>query len=93
MHGHETEPAEKRVRRALARPPAHSVNAGLARMSRPRIIALAIGIGAALAAVAAATAILLNTDSSPRFPSGPTAEKITVSRTPADPPEAVVTPP
>jgi hypothetical protein len=52
-----------------------------------------VGIGAALAATAVGIAMLLHTAPSPRFPSGPTAEKMTVSPVPADTPKPVVTRP
>jgi hypothetical protein len=63
--------------RAAPAPPAHTVVP--ARSSRLRIVALAVGIGAAMVAAAIGVAMLVHSDAAPRFPSGPTAEKITVS--------------
>jgi hypothetical protein len=78
--------------RTAAPPPAHAINRPVPR-SRLRVIALFVGIGAAVAAAAVAIAILLQGTPAARFPSGPTAETITVSRAPADTPNPVVTPP
>ena len=64
-----------------------------AQTGRPRFIALVVGVGAVVAAAAVGIAILLHTSPAPRFPSGPTAEKMTVSRAPADTPNPVVTRP
>lgn len=74
--------------RAASQPPAHS-----GPPVRPLFVALVVGIGAALAAAALAIAALLHTGPSPRFPTGPTAEKMTVSRAPADTPKPEVTHP
>ena len=79
--------------RAAPLPPAHATNPARPRLSRLRIITLSVGIGAAVAAVAVGIAILLDSTPATRFPSGPTAETITVSRTPADTPNPVVTRP
>ena len=68
--------------------PAHST-----ATVRPRFVALVVGVGAVVAAAAIGIAILLHTSPAPRFPSGPTAEKMTVSRAPADKPNPVVTRP
>ena len=75
-------------------PPAHAA-AGLPRLSSLRILALAIGIGAVTAAVAVGVAMLLHSAPAAHFPSGPTADKITVSlsKAPDDTPKAVVTRP
>jgi hypothetical protein len=75
-------------------PPAHTA-AGLPRMSPLRILALAVGIGAVTTAVAVGAAMLLHSAPAARFPSGPTADKITVSvsKAPDDIPKAVVTRP
>jgi hypothetical protein len=75
--------------REARQPPAHST----AAVSSPRFIALVVGIGAVVAAVAVGIAMLLHTAPAPRFPTGPTAEKMTVSPTPADTPKPVVTRP
>jgi hypothetical protein len=74
--------------RSASPPPAHARSPG-----RPRLIALVVGIAALLAAAAVGLAILLHTGQAPRFPSGPTAETMTVSPTPADTPTPVVTRP
>ncbi len=74
--------------RSAPTPPAHSTATG-----RPRFIALVVGVGAVVAAAAVGIAILLHTSPAPRFPSGPTAEKMTVSHAPADTPNPVVTRP
>ena len=73
-------------------PPAHATGAGLPRLSRLRVILLFVGMAAATALAAVGIAFL-HEASAPRFPSGPTAEKITVSRAPVDTPKAVVTRP
>ncbi len=62
-------------------------------MSRRRVVALVVGIVAAAVALALGLALLLHSSPAPRFPSGPTAETITVSRPPADTPNPVVTHP
>jgi len=72
--------------RAASPPPAHTTSP-----SRPRMIAFVVGIGAALAAAAVGLALLLHSEPAPRFPPGPTAERLTVSPTPADTPEPEVT--
>ena len=77
--------------RSAPAPPAHSTAPG-----RPWSIALVVGVGAVVAVVAAAAvgiAILLHTSPAPRFPSGPTAERMTISHAPADTPNPVVTRP
>ncbi len=76
-----------------APPPAHAATPGLSVRGRWRLLALVVGVGAATAAAAVGLAMLLHSTPSPRFPSGPTAEKITVTRTPAGPPQPVVTRP
>ncbi|OBA87290.1 hypothetical protein A5662_26240 [Mycobacteriaceae bacterium 1482268.1] len=83
-------PVTARIGAALraASPPAHT--AAPPRLSRLRIIALVVGIGAAVAAAAVGIAMLTHSGPAPRFPSGPTAEKITVSTSPADTPKPVV---
>ena len=73
--------------------PAHAPVSGRPRMSRLRVIWLVIGLSAVAALLAVGIAVLLHTPPAPRFPSGPTAEKMTVSRTPADTPKPVVTRP
>ncbi len=78
--------------RAAPPPPAHTASTALP-LSRLRVLTLLIGICAAVTAVAVGIAILLHSAPATRFPSGPTAEKITVSRAPADTPNPVVTPP
>jgi hypothetical protein len=75
-----------------APPPAHSTVAGRSRLGLLRVIALVIGVGAVIAAVAFIVAATHDA-SAPRFPTGPTADRITVSRAPTDTPKAVVTPP
>jgi flagellar basal body-associated protein FliL len=83
-----------RISAALrAAPTAPSHTTARPRSSRSRTILLLVGIAAAAAGITVAVALLLHTTANPRFPSGPTAEKITVSTTPADTPKAVVTPP
>ena len=77
--------------RATPAPPAHATGAGLPRLSRLRVILLTVAIAALLAAAAAGIVILLHGAPASRFPSGPTAETMTVSSTPADTPKAVVT--
>jgi hypothetical protein len=77
--------------RAAPTAPAHTT--ARRRSSRLRTILLLVGVAAAATGIAVAAALLLHTTANPRFPSGPTAEKITVSTTPADTPKAVVTPP
>ena len=79
--------------RATPAPPAHASGAGLPRLSRLRVILLLVGIAALAAAAVTGIAILLHGAPAHRFPSGPTAEKITVSGAPADTPKAVVTRP
>lgn len=79
--------------RAAPSPPAHAAALGIFSSTRWRLIALVIGIGAAAAAAAVGLAVWLHSTPSPRFPSGPTAEKITVSRPPADTTGSVVTRP
>lgn len=74
-----------------APPPAHA--SGRPQMNRLRVIALVLGIGAAAALLAVGIAAALHTAPAPRFPSGPTAEKITVSKMPAETPKPVVTRP
>ncbi|RDH75609.1 hypothetical protein DVS77_25625 [Mycolicibacterium moriokaense] len=76
-----------------APPPAHSATAGLPRLGPLRVVALVIGIGAVAAAVAVAIAVLLHSHSAPRFPPGPTAERITVSSPPAATPGTATTRP
>lgn len=72
-----------------APPPAHATST-----SRPMLVALAVGIGAVVAAVAVGFALLRqNEPPAPRFPAGPTAEKMTVPPTRADTPKPVVTHP
>lgn len=70
--------------RAAPPPPAHAAARGIAPSTRWRLIALVVGIGAAATAAALGLVMALHSTPSPRFPSGPTAEKITVSRPPAD---------
>jgi hypothetical protein len=77
--------------RAAPTAPAHTT--ARRRSSRLRTILLLVGIAAAATGIAVAVALLLHTNANPRFPSGPTAEKIIVSTTPADTPKSVVTPP
>jgi hypothetical protein len=72
-----------------APPPAHTTS-----VISPRLIALLVGIGAVIAAVAISIAFLLRSQpATPRFPSGPTAETMTVSPAQADTPKPVVTRP
>ena len=75
--------------RAARQPPAHSSSAVISA----RFVALVVGIGAVVAAAAVGIAMLLHTPPAPRFPSSPTAEKMTVSPRPADTPKPVVTRP
>jgi hypothetical protein len=79
-----------------APPPAHAVTGARSPLTRLRVLALIIGIGAAAAALAVGVATLQH-DGPParKFPSGPTAERITVpiSTVPGDTPKRVVTRP
>jgi hypothetical protein len=68
--------------RAAPPPPAHSATAGLPRLSLPRVIALVLGIAALAVAAAIGVAVLLDSHPAPSFPAGPTAEKMTVPRSP-----------
>ncbi len=68
--------------RAAPPPPAHAAAPGFTRPGRWRLVALIAGIAAAAAAAAVAIATVLHSAPAPRFPSGPTADKITVSRSP-----------
>jgi hypothetical protein len=88
-------PVMDRVYAALrsAPPPAHAATPPIPWSRRWRLIALVVGIGGASVAVAVALAVLLHSSPSPRFPSGPTAEKITVSRTPVSVAPSTVTRP
>jgi hypothetical protein len=61
--------------RNAGRPPGHSVRP----TSRWQVLALVAGIGAAVVG-AAVGAVMLMHDPPPRWPAGPTAERITVSR-------------
>jgi hypothetical protein len=82
--------------RAAPQPAAHAVTSGLPRLGRLRVVALVVGVGAAAAVLVLGVVTLLhNAPSTPAFPSGPTAERITVSahKTPADTPKGVVTRP
>jgi hypothetical protein len=72
--------------RAAPPPPAHAASAG-----RVRWVVLAVGIGAVVAAAAIALAVLTRPAPAPRFPSGPTADTMTVP--PADTPVPNVTGP
>ena len=62
---------------------------------RPRMIALVTGIAAVVAAAVgfAVVVVARHDPPAPRFPSGPTAERMTVSPTRADTPKPVVTHP
>ena len=78
-----------------ARPPAaHAVTRTRPRLGRFQLIGVIIALCAAAAITVAALA-LMRTASTPRFPAGPTAERITVSvpLAPVDTPNAVVTRP
>lgn len=77
-----------------AAPPAHATRP-LPRLSGRGVITLLVGIGAVGAAVAVGVTTLLQAAPASRFPSGPTAEHITVSVpiSPGDTPKAVVTRP
>ncbi|OBI81671.1 hypothetical protein [Mycobacterium sp. E740] len=79
-------PAEvtARVGAALqAAEPAHAI--GRPRLRRSRVVGLAAGLAAAVAAVLVGTTMATR-ESAPRFAqAGPTAQRITVSRTPAFP--------
>jgi hypothetical protein len=82
--------------RAAPRPPSHSVTSDLPRRSRLRVAVLIVGVAAAAAAVVVGVVTLLHSASpAPAFPTGPTADRITVSvpRSPADTPKGVVTRP
>ena len=68
--------------RSAPPPPAHAATAGIPPPPRWRLVALVLGIGALAAAAAVGLAAFLHSTPSPRFPSGPTAEMITVSRPP-----------
>jgi hypothetical protein len=79
--------------RAAPQPAAHTTTAGRPR-SRLRIVALVAGVGAAAAVVVVGVVTLLHSGpAAPAFPSGPTAERITVSapKSSGDTPKAVVT--
>jgi hypothetical protein len=69
-------------------PPAHA-----ASPRRIRWVALVVGIGAVVAAAAIAVAILSHPAPAPRFPSGPTADTMTVPPQRVDTPKPVVTGP
>ncbi len=79
--------------RAAPPPPAHAAAPRLTGLGRWRLVALIVGIAAAAAVVAVGIAVMRHSTPGPRFPSGPTAEKITVSRPPADGRAGVVTRP
>ena len=68
--------------------PAHA-----ASPHRVRWVALVVGIGALVAAAAIAVAILSHPTPAPRFPSGPTADTMTVPPQRVDTPKPVVTGP
>ena len=74
--------------RSASPPPAHAAAAG-----RFGWIALVVAIGAVLAAVAVCLAVVLHTGPAPRFPTGPTAEKMTVPQKHVDTPAPAVTGP
>src|ERR1700754_1330243 len=76
-------------------PPAHAVTSALPRLSGLRLALVIVGICAAAATVAVGVALLMHTAPAPRFPTGPTAERITVSvpTSPGDTPKTVVTRP
>ncbi|MDX1882668.1 hypothetical protein [Mycolicibacterium sp. 120270] len=85
------ESVRNRIAAALraAPPPAHTTS-----VIRPRFLAVLVGIGAVVAAIAIGLAFLLrNEPAAPRFPSGPTAETMTVSPAQADTPKPEVTRP
>ncbi len=64
--------------RAAPQPAAHAISRP--RLSRLRVAALIIGIGAAAAAVVVGVVTQLHSPASaPPFPAGPTAERMTVS--------------
>lgn len=69
-------------------PPAHT-SAPL----RPRTIAVVVGVCAVIVAAVIGIAALLRPAPAPRFPTGPTAEKMTVPSPPSDTPKPVVTGP
>jgi len=76
-----------------AAPPAHAARS-TPRVGRLRIIGLIIGIGAA-AALIVCTLLMHSSPRTPPFPTGPTAERMTlpVSSVTPDTPKAVNTPP
>lgn len=74
--------------RSASQPPAHT-----ATPLRSRTIAVAVGICVVAVAAAIGLAILLRHAPASRFPSGPTAETMTVPAAPSDTPKPVVTPP
>lgn len=88
-------PVMARIRAALrTAPPAHGSRtaAGPPPLSRLRVLALAVGIGAGSVLLAVGAAMLLHrSPPTPAFPTGPTADKITVSvsNTPRDSPRTV----
>jgi hypothetical protein len=78
-----------------AAPPLHAARP-TPRRPRLRIIAMVIGIGATAASIIVGASMLVHSNPpAPKFPAGPTAERITVSvsRVTPDTPKAVVTPP
>lgn len=80
--------------RAEPQPAAHTVTARRPRLSRLRVVALIVGVGAAAAVVVIGVVALLHSaPTAPAFPSGPTADRITVSapQSAGDTPKAVVT--
>jgi hypothetical protein len=83
-----------RIAEALrAAPPAHAARS-IPRVGRLRIIGMIVGLGAA-AALIVCTLLLHSSSRTAPFPTGPTAERMTISVSSATPdtPKAVVTPP
>ena len=68
--------------RAASPPAAHAARPPVFVMTRPRLVALIMGIAAAAIGLAVAVAALLHDPAGPRFPQGPTAERITVTAPP-----------
>jgi hypothetical protein len=83
-----------RIAEALrAAPPAHAARS-TPRIGRLRIIGMIVGIGAAAALIVCAL-LMHSSPRTPPFPTGPTAERMTISvpSVTPDTPKAVVAPP
>lgn len=83
--------------RSAPTPAVHAVTGASPRLRRPQVIAALIGLCAALTAIVLGALALLHTKPAPRFPVGPTADRITVSMSsmspvPAAPSHSGITP-